>query len=36
MNGPEEVKDHPWFQNYSWEKLINKEHVAPFIPNVNK
>ena len=34
-NGPEEVKDHPWFKDYAWDKLISKEITAPFIPNVN-
>ena len=35
VNGPEEVKDHPWFKDYNWEKLFSKETVAPFIPNVS-
>jgi len=33
-NGPDEVKEHPWFKDFSWEKLISKEMIAPFIPNV--
>ena len=34
-NGPEEVKEHPWFRDYAWDKLINKEKISPFIPNVS-
>ncbi|KAH8926421.1 kinase-like protein [Atractiella rhizophila] len=31
-NGPEEVKDHPFFNGIDWENLLSQE--APFIPNV--
>ncbi|KAM3139999.1 hypothetical protein pb186bvf_007799 [Paramecium bursaria] len=35
-NGPDEVKDHPWFKDFQWDKLLNKEMLAPFIPNCNE
>ncbi|CAD8105813.1 unnamed protein product [Paramecium sonneborni] len=35
-NGPDEVKEHPWFRDFSWEKLITKQIIAPFIPNGNE
>ena len=34
LNGPDEVKGHPWFKNFNWTLLHNKEIVAPFIPEV--
>ena len=34
LNGPDEVKAHPWFANYDWERLYRKEIVAPFKPAV--
>ena len=34
MEGPDEIKAHPWFKNYPWQKLTNRELEAPFIPNV--
>lgn len=33
LNGPVEVKAHPWMKDYPWEKLINKELEPPFIPS---
>lgn len=33
-NGPREVKQHPWFKNFPWDKLSKKELSAPFRPNV--
>ncbi|CAD8110680.1 unnamed protein product [Paramecium sonneborni] len=35
-NGPDEVKEHPWFKDFSWQKLITKQIIAPFIPNGNE
>ncbi|CAK60028.1 unnamed protein product (macronuclear) [Paramecium tetraurelia] len=35
-NGPDEVKEHPWFRDFSWEKLLTKQIIAPFIPNGNE
>ena len=32
LNGPLEVKNHEWLVDFDWEKLYNKELVAPFIP----
>ena len=32
LNGPQEVKEHPWFKNYEWEKLYEKKIPSPFIP----
>ena len=36
LNGPEEVKAHSWISNFPWDKLVNKELISPFLPNVNK
>ena len=30
--GAEEIKNHPWFKSFNWEKLINREIEAPFVP----
>ncbi|CAK94048.1 unnamed protein product (macronuclear) [Paramecium tetraurelia] len=35
-NGPDEVKEHPWFRDFNWDKLITKQIIAPFIPNGNE
>ena len=34
VNGPEEVKNHPWLKDFPWDKLYNKEIEPSFIPNV--
>ena len=34
LEGPSEVKNHPWLKNFPWDKLYNKEIEAPYIPNV--
>jgi hypothetical protein len=34
LNGPAEVKAHPWLKNYPWQKLMNKEIDPPFVPSV--
>jgi len=31
-NGPDEVKNHPWFKGVVWERLFNKEIISPYIP----
>ena len=31
-NGVNELKEHPWFINYNWDKLYNKTIRAPFVP----
>ncbi|CAD8119862.1 unnamed protein product [Paramecium sonneborni] len=33
FNGSYEIKLHPWFKNFPWSKLQNRELSAPFIPN---
>lgn len=33
VNGPSEIRSHPWIKDYPWEKLNNQELEAPFIPN---
>lgn len=32
LNGPEEVKAHPWFKDYPFDDLLNGLVAAPFIP----
>lgn len=32
LNGPEEVKGHPWFKDYPWDDLYDKALKSPFIP----
>lgn len=27
-----EIKSHPWFDGFPWDKLINKEIISPFMP----
>lgn len=34
-NGIKELKEHPWFKNFLWEKLKNKTLLPPFIPKEN-
>ena len=34
LNGPGEVKAHPWFKNFPWKKLEARELKAPYIPPV--
>lgn len=33
INGPQEVKNHPWLRNFPWQKLYNKQLQAPFLPS---
>jgi len=33
LNGPHEVKNHPWFKDFPWQKLHDKGLQSPFIPN---
>lgn len=30
--GIEDIKNHPWLSDINWEKLVNKELNAPFVP----
>jgi serine/threonine protein kinase len=32
LDGPIEVKNHPWLKNFPWQKLMNKELDPPFMP----
>jgi len=34
MNGHKEVKAHPWLKNFPWQKLMEKQLKAPFVPFV--
>jgi len=31
LDGPKEVKEHPWLKDYPWQKLYNKELDPPFV-----
>lgn len=35
LNGPDEVKNHPWLRDFDWNKLSNRTLTSPFIPNHN-
>jgi len=30
------LKANPWFENFDWDKLLDKELKAPFIPQNEK
>jgi hypothetical protein len=32
LNGPEDVKNHPWLRDFPWDDLLNQRFAAPFIP----
>ena len=32
VNGPSEVKNHPWLKDFNWKDLHEKKIKAPFIP----
>lgn len=32
LQGPSEVKNHPWFDNFPWDDLLNRRLKSPFIP----
>mmetsp|Transcript_17924 Transcript_17924/g.20085 ORF Transcript_17924/g.20085 Transcript_17924/m.20085 type:complete len:225 (+) Transcript_17924:599-1273(+) len=32
LNGPKEVKTHPWFKDYPFEDLLENKLEAPFVP----
>ena len=36
LNGPEEVKEHPWFKGFEWEELESKRMPTPFKPNMTE
>lgn len=33
LNGINEIKNHPWLNNYPWDKLLKKELKPPFKPD---
>ena len=33
LNGPEEVKEHPWLRDFPWDELYHKHVLAPYIAN---
>lgn len=33
LNGPAEVKAHPWFDGFDWDALDKKLIPAPFVPD---
>jgi serine/threonine protein kinase len=33
LNGPQEVKQHPWISAFPWAKLLEKTLAAPFLPS---
>lgn len=33
VNGPDEVKNHPWLKNFPWTRLLNREILPPFQPS---
>jgi len=34
LNGPSEVKNHPWLRNFPWNELKKQSIKAPFLPPV--
>ena len=34
LTGSEEIKNHPWFNGFDWNALINKSMQPPFLPKV--
>lgn len=32
LNGPAEVKEHPWFKSFDWKALEEKRTASPFVP----
>ena len=32
LNGPEEVKEHPWLKSFPWDDLYEKRIDSPFVP----
>ena len=32
LNGPQDVKNHPWLANFPWDDLITGRYPSPFIP----
>ena len=36
VRGAQEVKDHPWFKNFSWKDLYEKKLIPKFVPKVRQ
>ena len=34
--GVDEIKNHPWFAEIDWEKLLYKQIPPPYVPNVSE
>ena len=34
MNGPDEIRNHPWFEGFDWRALIEKRMESPYMPHV--
>ena len=34
LNGPEDVKNHPWLRDFEWEELLYHRMPAPFVPPI--
>ena len=34
LNGPNEVKTHPWLRDFPWDDLYHKRLRASYVPNV--
>lgn len=32
LNGPEDVKNHPWLRDFPWDDLLRQKITSPFIP----
>jgi len=32
LNGPAEVKGHPWLKDFAWMELTERKIKSPFIP----
>ncbi|KAL4867705.1 hypothetical protein BDV12DRAFT_117404 [Aspergillus spectabilis] len=32
--GPEDIKNHPWFAEVTWDRLLRKEIDAPYVPPI--
>lgn len=33
-NGPEDIKQHPWFNDTNWNQIYNQDIKPPFVPKV--
>jgi protein kinase A len=32
--GPDDIKNHPWFAEVTWDRLLRKEIDAPYVPPI--